>query len=117
MNDDIREMINIYNTYDYDWMGDKINNPSDLTRHHIVKRQYDGESSLNNYALLTENSHHLIHYLEINYNKEYNYINELLLKLNRSGLPPDEEYYNEMNSIMKKVRKSIKNSKRKRNVK
>ena len=114
MNNDIREMINIYNTIDVDWMGDKINSPSDLTRHHIVKKQYDGEDDINNYALLTTYSHHLIHYLEINYNKEYNSINELLLNLNRSNKPPTNEYYNEMLSILKRVRKDIKNKKRNR---
>ena len=42
MNDDICEMINVYNTYEFDWMGDRINSPSDLTRHHIIKKQYNG---------------------------------------------------------------------------
>ena len=114
MNEDIEKMINIYNTYEYDWMGDKINTPNDLTRHHIVKKQYDGESNISNYALLTSSSHHLIHFLETNYNKEYKNINELLLNLNRSGKPPTEDYFNEMNGIIKKVKKSIKNKNRKR---
>ena len=63
MNEDIIEMINIYQTYEVDWMGDKITSLSDLTRHHIKKKQYDGEDSINNYALLTSTSHHLIHFL------------------------------------------------------
>ena len=55
MNDDIKEMMNIYNTFEIDWMGDKINSPSDLTRHHIIKKEHNGDNSIDNYALLTWN--------------------------------------------------------------
>ena len=115
MNDEIAEMINIYKTIDLDWMGDVIKTPSDLTRHHIIKKEKNGCNSIDNYALLTTNSHHLIHYLEINYNKEYNMINDLLMKLNVSKCEPTNEYFFEMNNILKKVKKDIKNKKRKRN--
>ena len=74
MNEEILQMMNIYNTFSLDWMGDEIKTPSDLTRHHITKKQHNGEDNISNYALLTTNSHHLIHYLEVNYNKEYNHI-------------------------------------------
>ena len=114
MNQDIQEMINIYKTFNIDWMGEKINNLSDLTRHHITKKQYNGEDSISNYALLTTTSHHLIHYLEINYNKEYKLINELLLELNRSRKEPSNEHYSKMKEILKIVKKDIKNKKRKR---
>ena len=114
MNDDNKEMINIYNTFDLDWMGDTITSPSDLTRHHIIKKEHNGENSINNYALLTSSSHHLIHYLEINYNKEYNLIKKLLLELNESKMPPTKKYYDEMLKIIKKVKKDIKNKKRHR---
>lgn len=114
MNEEILEMMNIYNTFNFDWMGDEIKTPSDLTRHHITKKQQNGEDSINNYALLTTNSHHLIHYLEVNYNKEYNLINKLLLELNKSKKEPTEEYLLEMRNILKSVRKDIKNKRRKR---
>ena len=114
MNEEILTMMNIYNTFNLDWMGDIINSPSDLTRHHITKKQYNGEDSISNYALLTTNSHHLIHYLEVNYNKEYNLINKLLLELNQSKKEPTEEYFFEMKKILKSVKKDIKNKKRKR---
>lgn len=114
MNEEILEMMNIYNTFTFDWMGDVIKTPSDLTRHHIIKKEKNGEDSISNYALLTTTSHHLIHYLEVNYNKEYNLINKLLLELNRSKKEPTEEFMFEMNKILKKVRKDIKNKKRRR---
>ena len=37
MNEEILQMMNIYNTFNLDWMGDEIKTPSDLTRHHIKK--------------------------------------------------------------------------------
>lgn len=114
INEDIINMIKIYNTYELDWMGDKISSPSDLTRHHIVKKEKNGDDDINNYALLTTYSHHFIHYLEINYNKEYNCINSLLLELNRTKMPPTSEYYDRIMPIIKRVRKSIKNNRRKR---
>ena len=114
MNDDIKEMVYIYNTFNIDWMGDKINSLSDLTRHHIVKKQYNGLNDKNNYALLTSSSHHLIHFLEINYNKEYNLINEMFLELNKSNKPPTEEYYENILPIIKRVKKKIKDNKRKK---
>lgn len=114
MNEEIKEMMNLYNTFNIDWMGDIIKSPSDLTRHHIIKKQHKGENNINNYALLTTESHHLIHYLEINYNKEYNLINKLLLELNQSKKEPTEEYYSQIKTILKTVKKDIKNKNRRR---
>lgn len=114
MNEDIIKMMSIYNTFNIDWMGDQFKNSSDLTRHHIIKKEKNGSNSIDNYALLTTESHHLIHYLEVNYNKEYNLINRLFLELNQSKCEPTDEYYFEINRILKKVKKDIKNKRRKR---
>ena len=75
MNSDLEIMIKIYNTNEYDWLGDEIKNPSMLTRHHIIKKENGGENGISNYALLTKDSHIFIHYLEEHFNKEYNYLN------------------------------------------
>ena len=109
---DIESMVKIYNTKDIDWMGESINSVSDLTRHHIIKKEYGGCDNINNYALLSFNSHSLIHYLEINYNKEYNYLNSLFLELNRSKKEPSKEYYELVSSVLKRVKKDIKNKRR-----
>ena len=111
MNDDIKFMCRIYGTSDVDWMGAKIVN-NNLTRHHIVKKEDGGENGISNYALLTPESHHLLNYLEDNYVSDFNEINELLLSLNRSVKPPTKEYYEEMNAILKRVRKKLKNERR-----
>ena len=108
MNSDIEFMMKIYNTYDIDWMGDEIKSPSSLTRHHIIKREDGGENGISNYALLTNNSHHLMHYMEENNYKAYCELNSLFLELNRSMMPPTAEYYERVKSIIKKVKKEIK---------
>ena len=114
MNDDIRSMIEMYNTYELDWMGDSINSLSNLTRHHIVKKENNGVDDINNYALLTSYSHQLLHYLETNYNNAYVKLNELFLELNKTKLPPSSEYYKNISIILKKVKKDIKNKRRNR---
>lgn len=112
MNYETLLMQQIYQTYDVDWMGDEIKDPSDLTRHHIIKREKNGESDVSNYALLTTDSHHLIHYLEENYHDCYVYLNNMFLELNRSLKPPTIEYYEKVKLILKKVKKDIKNKRR-----
>ena len=110
MNEDIKLMMKIYGTYEYDWLGDPFESESELTRHHIVKRENGGENGISNYALLTKKSHIFLHYLEDNYNKEYNYLNEMFMSLNRSLCPPTEEYYEEVRKVVKSVKKRIKNN-------
>ena len=114
MNEDIKLMMKIYGTYEYDWLGDPFESESELTRHHIEKRENGGENDISNYALLTKKSHIFLHYLEDNYNKEYKYINSLFIELNNSKMPPSEEYYNNIFSVLKRVKKDIKNKRRKR---
>lgn len=112
MNDDIEYMKKIYNTYEVDWMADEIKSPSSLTRHHIIKKEDGGENGISNYALLTRNSHQLLNFLEDNYYEEFISLNKLFLELNRSLKPPTIEYYEKVNKIVKKVKKSIKNKRR-----
>ena len=112
---DIAFMARIYNTYERDWLGDPIYTIEQLTRHHIVKKQFGGENGISNYALLTKTSHAFIHYLEDNYNAEYKQLNNLFLELNRSCKPPSEEYYSEVKKIIKRVKKQEKNKNRIRN--
>lgn len=112
--EDINEMLKTYNTYEVDWMGDKIESFNPLTRHHIIKKEKNGKNSITNYALLTVNSHRLLHFIEQKYNKYYIIINDKFDELNKSLNPPSEEYYIYINTILKKIKKQIKNDKRKR---
>ena len=112
MNEDIRVMMKIYGTYDRDWLGDEFKDPKELTRHHIIKKEDNGENDIGNYALLTSHSHILLHFLEVNYNKEYNFLNSKFLELNRSLKPPTIEYYEDIRRVMRSVKKRMKNKSR-----
>ena len=108
MNYDIRLMICIYGTEEYDWLGDKIKDPSKLTKHHIVKKELGGENGVSNYALLTVKSHRLMHLLEEKDPELYEEINNKFLELNRSLKPPTVEYYKEINKLLAKNKKLTK---------
>ncbi len=112
MNSDIKWMIEQFQTYDVDWMGDEIININELTKHHIVKKEDNGYNDISNYALLTPRSHHLIHYLEDNYYNDYVALNKLFKELNQTFKPPTIEYYEKVKSILKRVKKDIKNNRR-----
>ena len=112
MNEDIRIMMGIYDTYNHDWLGDEFKDPSELTRHHIIKKEHNGDNCMSNYALLTRSSHMFLHFLEENYYKEYLYLNSKLLELNRSLKPPTIKYYEDIHRVIKSVKKRMKNKSR-----
>lgn len=110
MNSDIKLMMKIYNTYDVDWMGDKISGGNPLTRHHIVKKENGGRDDISNYALLTEQSHRLLNFMEYQYYAEYSELNRMFLELNRSLCPPTSEYFIKVSQILKHIRREIKSN-------
>lgn len=101
MNYDVRMMIEIYATTEFDWLGDIITDINKLTRHHIVKKEEGGENGISNYALLTPKSHRLMNMLEEQEPETYEKLNNLFLELNRSIQPPKEEYYQKIRHILK----------------
>ena len=101
MNYDVRMMIEIYATTEFDWLGDVITDLNKLTRHHIIKKEDGGENGISNYALLTPKSHHLMNLLEEQDQDTYNKLNNMFLELNRSIQPPREEYYQKIRHILK----------------
>ena len=105
MNKDVKYMVKIYETKKYDWMGYEIGKNCKLTRHHIFKRVYGGEDKISNYALLTEVSHEYLHNLEKTNHEEYLMLNELFQELNNSFMPPNEDYYQKVEKVLKRVKK------------
>ena len=101
MNYDVRMMIEIYGTTEFDWLGDVIHDVNKLTRHHIIKKEDGGENGISNYALLTPKSHHLMNLLEEQDPTTYNMLNDMFLELNRSIQPPKEDYYRQIRHILK----------------
>ncbi len=111
MTSDIKLMLKIYKTVNFDWMGAEIKRVEDLTKHHIVKKEAGGANDISNYALLLPKSHQLLHFMEEHYYDEYVKLNELFQQLNYSLEPPTPEYCDQVRAIVKKV---LKDQKRKR---
>ena len=105
MNYDIRLMICIYGTEEYDWLGDRVFDSEKLTKHHIIKKELGGENGISNYALLTPKSHRLMHLLEERDPELYEDINNMFLVLNRSLKAPTREYYKQINNLLNKNKK------------
>ena len=114
MQSDIKLMLKIFQTYELDWMGDEIKELRFLTKHHIVKKEKGGYDELSNYALLTPESHQLLHYLEDTNYKAYCRLNELFIELNSTLKPPTAEYYKNVREVIVVAKKQIKNKRRKR---
>ena len=99
-------MLKIYKTKERDWLGYKIYRNIPLTRHHIFKRVYGGANDISNYALLIEKSHEDLHRIEKIDLQAYNELNNLFRQLNESMQPPNEEYYQNIGKILKRVKKN-----------
>lgn len=59
----LNKMIDIYKPNGYDWMGTPITRNNPLTYHHIIKR-CEGETTVENGALLTKSSHRKLNMLQ-----------------------------------------------------
>lgn len=88
MNDIKVRMINIYKTYDFDWMNYVIVN-EELTYHHIVKEECGGKLSLDNGALLTSRAHEYLHLIERTDIVIYDRINQILKDINTQKHAPN----------------------------
>ena len=88
----IREdMIKIYRTNSYDWLGDKITKKNSITYHHIVKAEDGGNETIENGALLTIKSHSLIHQIELIDSALYGEVSYWLRTINDLRVPINEE--------------------------
>lgn len=98
------EMILIYGLRC--WLNELwIPNKKDIiTYHHILEKRNGGKAILENGALLARSSHDYLNYLDTDYHKIYNELNELFYYLNRTYKPPTEEYYDEVHKVLKKVK-------------
>lgn len=100
-----KEMIEVYGNYC--WMNEMwIPKPKEiLTYHHILEKRNGGKVVWENGALLSGGSHHYLNYLDYEYHRIYNELNGMFYDLNRTFMPPTEDYYEEVKRILKKVDK------------
>ncbi len=102
MNNIKKEMIDIYELGEYDWMNYKINEDDVITFHHIVKEEDGGEYKIENGALLTERAHEYLHYIERVDKKIYNSINKVFLNINEQMSKPNVAQRNMIELLLMK---------------
>lgn len=107
MREPLITMLEIYKPLEIgkDWLNYKIVNPKDLTYHHIKEKRNGGKRTIENGAILIRRSHEYLNYLDHYYHKTYKDLNEIFKWLNMTMKPPTSEYFEEVNYILKKVRK------------
>lgn len=106
MKEPLITMLEIYKPLELgvDWMDYKIVRVSDLTFHHIKEKRIGGQRILSNGAILMRTAHNYLNYLDYEYHKIYKELNCLFKELNMTMKPPEDNYYNELHYILKKVR-------------
>lgn len=76
-----------------------------LTGHHIIPVRDHGKTTWDNIALLSRKQHDLFNMIERDSPKIAKDLNGLFKELNMTMAPPDDEYFEEVNHVLKKVRK------------
>ncbi len=94
------EMIEMFQTYEVDWLGYPITEENMLTFHHVEKKADGGLFVLENGALLTLDAHEELNTIENKDYKVYMLLTNLFKKLNESKKPPTEEYWHELREIL-----------------
>lgn len=91
----------------YDWMDQDyvLNRDNPLTFHHIIKKEYGGLATLDNGALISVLQHRILHNkYERNDPKIYRMLTDLFKELNALRIPPNGDYYQELDKILRKAR-------------
>ena len=96
MRDVLVEMLNIYQPNNIDWMGYKMTSDNPYTFHHIIERRDGGKYEINNGAILTQNAHRYLNYLDSYCPEAYEEYQKIFRFINSLNGPMDEELYNEI---------------------
>lgn len=99
MNDVKALMIEIYETYKYDWMNFKIDD-EEVTYHHIIKEENGGKVTLDNGALLTSRAHEYLHMIERMDLDIYEMINKIFKDINDQKHAPTYKQRNVINLLL-----------------
>lgn len=85
------EMLKIYKPYsNMDWLNYKIIR-SDMTAHHIIKKEHGGLLKIDNLAPLRSVSHSYLHIIEFKDIETYNAINKMFKYINQQRYEPTLE--------------------------
>ena len=104
----IQKMVDIYKPNGIDWMGTPITKSNPLTYHHIVERK-NGETSVENGALLTKSSHRKLNILKSLDKDLYDEWQWLFYAINLSCTKPSYAYYEMMYELKEQTNEEIYN--------
>jgi len=96
VNDVLTEMIKIYKPKDIDWMGYKMTIDNPYTFHHIVEQREGGLCEIKNGAILTEEAHKYLNYLDLYIPEAYLEYQKIFRFINSLNGPIPEYIYNEI---------------------
>lgn len=86
------EMLKIYKPISHlDWLNYRINRKSELTFHHIQKKEDGGSKDISNGALLIPTSHQYLHLIECKDIDTYITLNKLFKIINNQLTEPNQE--------------------------
>ena len=97
------EMIAVYG--DVCWLNYDITKHNPITFHHILEVRNGGKDLWENGALITENAHKYLNFLDYEYHKIYEELNYNFKELNRTYAPPTDNYYEEIGKVLRKVKR------------
>ena len=97
-----REMIQIWNVKNFDWLGYELKKGDYLSYHHIVPKRDNGKMSVDNGALLSGKiSHPYIHLIEAKDIEIYSYINNMLKTINNQRYMPTRQQLLAIDSVFR----------------
>ena len=100
-----KDMLKIYKPYsNLDWMNYKLVR-SDMTAHHILKREHGGRLEMDNIALLRSISHQYLHLIECKDIGTYNAINKMFKFINQQRHEPTQEQREIIEYLLKEFEK------------
>lgn len=100
-----KDMLEIYIPYsNLDWMNYKLIR-TELTYHHIVKKEDKGKSEISNGALIMPVSHQYLHLIECLDIETYIALNNLFKIVNKQGYEPTREQRELIEYLLKEFEK------------
>ncbi len=95
-----KKMVKIYELTDKCFMGFPVNSNSKFTFHHCVKKEYGGNNSIDNGAVLTLEAHRFLNYLELNNYEIYYQINCKLIEISKGKQHPSINQLKEIKNLI-----------------
>lgn len=94
-------MVRIYELTDTCFMGFPLTKESRFTFHHCIKKEHGGSNSIDNGAVLTNDAHQLLNYIEMNYYEIYYQINNKLIEISKGKQHPTKEQLHDIKNLIR----------------